>query len=64
MNEEERLSIERLENDKNIEKILWNYDEADKNLENIRIFIKNEYLVMEREIYFIHFTILEAKKLL
>lgn len=47
-NEEERLSIERLENDKNIEKILWNYDEADKNLENIRIFIKNEYLVMER----------------
>ena len=47
-NEEERLSRERLENDENIQKILWNYDEADKNLESIRIFIKNEYLVMER----------------
>ncbi|MFY7709161.1 hypothetical protein ACOSQB_00925 [Tenacibaculum sp. MEBiC07804] len=44
----ERLSREKAENDKSIEKILWNYDEADKNLENIRIFIKNDYLVMER----------------
>lgn len=45
---EERLSRERAKNDTNIRKILWNYDEADKNLENIRIFIKNDYLVMER----------------
>ncbi|WP_445716889.1 hypothetical protein [Flavobacterium sp.] len=47
-NGKERLSREKAENDKNIEKILWNYDEAGKNLENIRIFIKNDYLVMER----------------
>jgi hypothetical protein len=45
---EERLNRERLKNDNDIEKILWNYDEAGKNLENIRIFIKNDYLVMER----------------
>ncbi|RFN57795.1 hypothetical protein [Marixanthomonas ophiurae] len=45
---EERLSREELENNNDIEKILWNYDEADKNDENIQIFIKNDYLVMER----------------
>lgn len=45
---EERLSREKAESDKKIKKILWNYDEADKNIENIRIFIKNDYLVMER----------------
>ena len=47
-NGEERLSPDELKNNNNIEKILWNYDEADKNVENIRIFIKNNYLVMER----------------
>tara|TARA_R110002126_G_scaffold290496_1_gene447564 strand:+ start:31 stop:468 length:438 start_codon:yes stop_codon:yes gene_type:complete len=45
---EERLDRERLKTDNDIEKILWNYDEAGKNLENIRIFIKNDYLIMER----------------
>lgn len=45
---EERLSRERAIKDTSIRKILWNYDEADKNLENIRLFIKNDYLVMER----------------
>ena len=46
--EEERLSREKAENDDSIVKILWNYDEGPKNDENIRIFIKNDYLVMER----------------
>jgi hypothetical protein len=29
-------------------KIAFNYDEGPKNLENVKIFIKNDYLVMER----------------
>ncbi|GHC66192.1 hypothetical protein [Ulvibacter litoralis] len=47
-NAEERLNREELEKNNDVEKILWNYDEADKNTENIRVFIKNDYLVMER----------------
>lgn len=30
------------------EKIAFNYDKGPKNLKNVRIFIKNDYLVMER----------------
>jgi hypothetical protein len=44
----ERLSREKVEKDNSIEKILWNYDEGAKNTENIRIFIQNDYLIMER----------------
>jgi len=44
----ERLSREKVEKDNSIEKILWNYDEGAKNRENIRIFIQNDYLIMER----------------
>lgn len=34
------------------QKIAFNYDEGPKNLENVKIFIKNDYLVMERsELY-------------
>ena len=29
-------------------KLFWNYDEGPKNIENINIFIKNDYLVLER----------------
>ena len=47
-NGKERLDRKTLETDLDIKKILWNYDEAGKNLENIQIFIKNDYLVMER----------------
>ncbi|RYZ90398.1 MAG: hypothetical protein EOO68_24600 [Moraxellaceae bacterium] len=30
------------------QKIAFNYDEGPKNLENVKMFIKNDYLVMER----------------
>lgn len=30
------------------QKIAFNYDEGPKNLENVRIFLKNDYLIMER----------------
>ena len=47
-NGKERLSIETVEKDNLIEKILFNYDEGAKNIENIRLFIKDDYLIMER----------------
>ncbi|WP_271766191.1 hypothetical protein [Aquimarina algiphila] len=47
-NGKERLSREKVEKDNTIEPILFNYDEGEKNTENIRIFIKNDYLIMER----------------
>lgn len=47
-NGKERLSRETVEIDNSIEKVLFNYDEGAKNTENIRIFIKNDYLIMER----------------
>lgn len=30
------------------QKVAFNYDEGPKNLENVKIFVKNDYLVMER----------------
>lgn len=30
------------------QKIAFNYDEGPKNIENVRMFVKNDYLVMER----------------
>jgi len=45
---EERLSREKAKKDSSVVKILWNYDEGPKNTENIRIFIQNDYLIMER----------------
>lgn len=47
-NGKERLSIETVEKDDLLEKILFNYDEGAKNIENIRLFIKDDYLIMER----------------
>lgn len=47
-NRKERLSREKVEKDDSIEKILFNYDEGTKNIENIRLFIKNHFLIMER----------------
>lgn len=32
----------------NFQKVAFNYDEGPKNLENVRMFVKNDYLVMER----------------
>jgi hypothetical protein len=46
--EEERLTYNHLKKDSTIQKILWNYDEASKNTENVRIFMTGNYLVMER----------------
>ncbi|MDG1332359.1 MAG: hypothetical protein P8P74_08505 [Crocinitomicaceae bacterium] len=45
---EEKLKSDRIGSDTTVSRILWNYDEATKNLENIRIFIINDYLIMER----------------
>ncbi|WP_027127244.1 hypothetical protein [Gelidibacter mesophilus] len=47
-NGKERLNREKIEKDDLIEKVLFNYDEGAKNTENIRIFIKDDYLIMER----------------
>lgn len=47
-NNEERLDREKLENDGSLSKVIFNYDEGPKNLENSRIFIEKEYLVLER----------------
>ncbi len=47
-NRKERLSKEKVKKDNTIKPILFNYDEGVKNTENIRIFIKNDYLIMER----------------
>ncbi len=44
----ERLDKALSKSDESIKKILWNYDEGYKNIEKIRIFIQNDYLIMER----------------
>ncbi len=46
---EERINLQQLEKSKKLKEIAYNYDEGPKNLENVNIFIKNDYLVMERE---------------
>ena len=45
---EDKLNPERLKSDTDLNKIFGNYDEGPKNLENIKIFIRNDYLVLER----------------
>ena len=45
---EEKLGRERLKKDSALTKLFWNYDEGPKNLENVRLFIENEYLVFTR----------------
>lgn len=45
---EERLNENYVEENSFVEKIFWNYDEATKNRDNVRIFIENDFLVMER----------------
>ena len=45
---EDKLSRDKLKTDTSITKIFWNYDEGPKNMENIRLFIENDYLVFER----------------
>ena len=60
----ERLSTEKVKEDNSIQKILWNYDEGPKNIENVRVFIKNDYLVMERGNLYHSLYDLKAKKVL
>ena len=45
---DDRLSPDKLKSDSSLTKIFWNYDEGPKNMENIRLFIENDYLVFER----------------
>ncbi len=52
------------ETNKNFEQIAFNYDEGPKNLENPRIFIKNDYLIMERGGLYYSLYDLKANKLL
>lgn len=47
-NNQPKLTYEQIASDSTITRILWNYDEATKITENSRIFIENDYLVMER----------------
>ncbi len=47
-NGKERLDKEEAAKDNDIKNIIFNYDEGAKNAEDIRIFIKNNYLIMER----------------
>ena len=45
---DDKLSRDKLKSDSSLTKIFWNYDEGPKNMENIRLFIENDYLVFER----------------
>ena len=45
---DDKLSREKLKSDSSLTKIFWNYDEGPKNMENIKLFIENDYLVFER----------------
>lgn len=45
---EDKLSRDRLKSDSSLKRIFWNYDEGPKNIENIRLFIENDFLVFER----------------
>jgi len=42
------LSYDRLKTDSTLQKLFWNYDEGPKNIENIKLFIENDFLVFER----------------
>jgi hypothetical protein len=45
---DDKLSRDKLKSDTSLTKIFWNYDEGPKNMENIRLFVENDYLVFER----------------
>ncbi len=45
---EEKLPLDKLGKSGSITEIFWNYDEGPKNLENIKIHIYDDYLVLER----------------
>jgi hypothetical protein len=47
--ESDKLSKDIIDKSKQkFQKVAFNYDEGPKNLENVKIFVKNDYLVMER----------------
>ncbi|CAI9429280.1 DUF4468 domain-containing protein [Candidatus Ornithobacterium hominis] len=52
------------ETNKDFEKIAFNYDEGPKNLENPKIFVKNDYLIMERSGLYYSLYDLKMNKLL
>jgi len=45
---DDKLGRDKLKSDTSLTKIFWNYDEGPKNMENIRLFVENDYLVFER----------------
>jgi hypothetical protein len=45
---DDKLSRDKLKSDSSLTKIFWNYDEGPKNMENVRLFIQNDYLLFER----------------
>jgi len=64
-NNEDRVSkITIDEPNQKFEKIAFNYDEGPKNIENVRIFIQNDYLIMERSGLFHTLYDLKTSKLL
>ena len=64
-NNEDRVSkITIDEPNQKFEKIAFNYDEGPKNIENVRIFIQNDYLIMERSGLFHTLYDLKNSKLL
>ena len=44
----EKLSEKKIESQEFINEIFWNYDEGPKNMEGVKIFKSNKYLVLER----------------
>ena len=60
----DKRSVYEEEKNKLFEKIVFNYDEGPKNLENPKIFIQNDFLVIERSGLYYSLYDLKAQKLL
>lgn len=52
------------ESNQNFEKVAFNYDEGPKNLDDVKIFIQNDYLIMERSGLYHSLYDLKTNKLL
>lgn len=52
------------ESNQNFEKVAFNYDEGSKNLDDVKIFIQNDYLIMERSGLYHSLYDLKTNKLL
>jgi len=63
-NNSDRLSEKELQSQEQIQEIFWNYDEGPKNMENVRIFQSNNFLVLERSGLFHSLYNMESEKLI